>query len=227
MEREIISSTLMEQTRAVLRDDIISLRLRPGEKLTVDSLSERFGISRTPVRDALNALVEEGLVTVAPRVGYYVVDLSTEDIKEISGIRRMIELYAFGIAAGNMDRDDVQSLLCDTLASKNLPAKERRATFERLDRQFHMDIIRAAGNRRLVDLFMPIASFVDLMRNLNVRVEEALEEHIAILQTVLDGDTDQAMHLLEEHLNSVESAILLNVRDDDQTLHDDLRVGLA
>jgi len=65
------------------------------------------------------------------------------------------------------------------------------------------------------------------MRNLNVRVEEALEEHIAILQTVLDGDTDQAMHLLEEHLNSVESAILLNVRDDDQTLHDDLRVGLA
>ena len=56
MSNQIVNSSLVEQTRSILRDDIVSLRLQPGCRLTVDALAERFGVSRTPVRDALNAL---------------------------------------------------------------------------------------------------------------------------------------------------------------------------
>lgn len=208
MSNQIVNSSLVEQTRSILRDDIVSLRLQPGCRLTVDALAERFGVSRTPVRDALNALAEEGLVVVAPRVGYYVIELSLDDIREISGVRKMVELYAFPFASKNMSRDDVGALLEETLSVRDLPSHDKRRVFEQLDRKFHLEIISAAGNKRLVDFFMPIASFVDLMRKLNVRVDEALEEHIAILEAMYAGNMIPAQTLLEEHLDIVEQAII-------------------
>lgn len=208
MNKLIVSNSLSEQTRGIIRDDIISLRLHPGCRLTVDALAARFGISRTPVRDALNALAEEGLVVVAPRVGYYVVDLTAEDIQEISGLRKMVELYAFQLAVHNLTQGQIERMLHETVAAKALPEPEKRKVFEMLDRQFHMEIIYAAKNKRLVDFFMPIQSFVDLMRNLNVRVDEAIDEHIFILEALQSGDMEAAGHALAEHLNIVETMIL-------------------
>jgi len=105
-------------------------------------------------------------------------------------------------------RNDVGALLEETLSVRDLPSHEKRRVFEQLDRKFHLEIISAAGNKRLVDFFMPIASFVDLMRNLNVRVDEALEEHIAILEAMHAGNMSLAQTLLEEHLDIVEQAIM-------------------
>ncbi len=208
MDVRVVSRSLVEQIRDVLREEIVTLALAPGEKLTVESLAQRFGVSRTPIRDALNLLVEEGLVVVAPRVGYYVVKLSLDDIEEISGIRKMIELYALGLAMRNIQPGDVAALLEDTRATQSLRGAERREAFGRVDRRFHSDIIRMAGNKRLVDLSARIHAFVDLMRNLNVRVDEALEEHIAILEAVRRGDSAAAHRLLEAHLDAVRSAVI-------------------
>lgn len=208
MNRVVVSHSLSEQTRGIIRDDIVSLNLKPGSRLTVDMLAERFGISRTPVRDALNALAKEGLVVVVPRVGYYVVDLAAEDIQEISGIRKMVELYSFQLAVRNFTQTQIGQMLQKTISAKSLPEFEKRKVFERLDREFHLEIIYAAGNKRLVDFFMPIQSFVDIMRNLNVRVDEAINEHIFILEAMQAGDMDAAGRALAEHLDIVETMIL-------------------
>jgi len=208
MDERITNSSLVEQIRNVLREDIVSLRLAPGEKLNVISLAEQFGVSRTPVRDALQLLVEEGLVIVAPRVGYYVVQLYAEDVREISGIRKMMELYAFGLALQNMEQVVIEEMYQEVLAVKALPGDQRRGAFERLDRKFHADIIRFAGNSRLLDLSARIHAFFDLMRNLNVRVDEALEEHLAIIQAMREGDVAKAQKMLELHLDTVTKANL-------------------
>ncbi len=208
MKQLIISNSLAEQTRMILREDIVRLRLKPGSRLTVEALAERFGVSRTPVRDALNALAEEGLVVIVPRVGYYVVELSADDIKEISGIRKMVELYAFQFAIRNITTKRIETLLQETREVKSLPRAERRRVFEVMDREFHLELISAASNERLVDFFMPIATFVDLMRNLNVRVDDALEEHLVILEAMCAGDMVRARTALEKHLDIVEGAIL-------------------
>ncbi len=208
MKQLIISNSLAEQTRIILREDIVRLRLKPGSRLTVEALAERFGVSRTPVRDALNALAEEGLVVIVPRVGYYVVDLSAEDIQEISGIRKMVELYAFQFAMRNITNRRIETLLRETREVRLLPKTEKKRVFEIMDREFHLELISAANNERLVDFFMPIATFVDLMRNLNVRVDDALEEHLVILEAMYAGDMVSAKTALEKHLDIVEATVL-------------------
>jgi DNA-binding GntR family transcriptional regulator len=176
--------------------------------LTVDALASRFGVSRTPVRDALNALVTEGLIVAAPRVGYYVIDLSEHDIREISGIRQMVELYAFEFATRKMPKARIENLLGKSLLTRSLQEAERAKAFDVLDKEFHMEIINSAGNRRLVDFYQPISSLVDLIRHLNVRVDEALEEHILVLNALKDDKPDVAKKYLEQHLDTVEMAIL-------------------
>lgn len=208
MDERIVSTSLVEQIRGILREDIVSLQLPPGTRLAVDSLAERFGVSRTPVRDALNALVEEGLVMLAPRVGYYVVELSAQDVEEIADIREMIELYALRRAMKEMRPQDIDMLLKETRSVRSLSGDERRRAFERLDRRFHTEMIRAANNRRLGDLSARILALVDLMRNLNVRVDKALDEHIAILEAMQKGDAALAQRLLQDHLEGVRRAII-------------------
>lgn len=208
LTKRIQKSSLVEQIRNALREEIVSLRLLPGQRLNVIALAEEFGVSRTPIRDALQLLVEEGLVVVVPRVGWYVFKLSDEDIREFSGIRRMIELYAFGEALKRLSPAAVDEMYRATRAVKDLPASERRRVFARLDRKFHVDLIRSAGNNRLLELSARIHSFVDVMRNLNVRVEGAVDEHLAILEAMRRGDREGARRALEAHLDAVTEAVL-------------------
>ncbi|MCL4517393.1 MAG: GntR family transcriptional regulator [Firmicutes bacterium] len=213
MDRRLTNSSLVEQIRNILREDIVNLRLAPGEKLNVIALAEHFGVSRTPIRDALQLLVEEGLVIVVPRVGYYVVQLSAEDVREISGIRKMMELYAFNLAMQHLTPEKIEEMYQEALAVKDLPSEKRHPAFEKLDRTFHADIIRFAGNRHLLELSAKIHAYFDLMRNLNVRVEEALEEHLAILRAMRNGDVTEAQKMLEIHLDTVTKAILAIIPD--------------
>lgn len=209
MISHITKSSLAEQIRGVLREEIVTLRRVPGEKLNVISLAEEYGVSRTPVRDALQLLVEEGLVVVAPRVGWYVVKLTEEDIREISGIRRMIEVYAFEQALAHSDPVAIDEMYRATLALKDLPPAERGPAFQQLDRKFHTDLVRSAGNNRLLELSARIHAFVDVMRNLNVRVDMAVDEHLAILEARRRGDAAAARQALQAHLDAVTDAILL------------------
>ncbi|MBE3574465.1 MAG: GntR family transcriptional regulator [Firmicutes bacterium] len=208
MEEKITVGSLVEQIYKILHDDIVSLRLAPGQKLSVDSLVRRFGVSRTPVRDALNILVTDGLVTLSPRVGYFVVSLTPLDVEEISDIRKMIELYALPRAVRQITPAEIGRMEQETRRIQQLPESERRQTFERVDRSFHLDLIRLAGNKRLVEMFTEISAFIDLMRHLDVRINDALNEHLAILQAMREGNEAAAAKQLETHLENVKHAVL-------------------
>lgn len=208
MKTLLVNNTLAEQIRTLLRDDIVNLRLEPGSRLVVESLATRFGVSRTPVRDALHALAEEGLVVVTPRVGYYVIDLSTTDILEISGVRKMVELYAFQAACRNLSKKEIEKFYQEILIIKKLPQAEQLQTFDDADRKFHLGIVHAANNKHLLDFYIPVIALVDLVRNLDIRLDDAIEEHIAILKPMLSGDHATAQIALERHLDRVEKSIL-------------------
>ena len=209
--RSLVKSSLVKQVQEVLRDEIINLRLKPGEKIHVDRLAERFGVSRTPVREALSLLVEEGLVELAPRVGFFVIRLSARDVEEISDVRKMIELYALDQALAHMTDEEIDALEQELLEAMRLPRDQRPGVFDRVDRRFHMRLIERSGNLRLQQLAERIYAFVEMMRHLNVRPDQAMSEHLEIVRAMRRRDAAEARRLLALHIDNVKAVILEQV----------------
>ncbi|MBE3597796.1 MAG: GntR family transcriptional regulator [Limnochordaceae bacterium] len=210
--KHVVNKSLVSQIHDVLREDIVSLRLAPGARIAVDAMARRFGVSRTPVRDALNWLVEERLVQLSPRVGYFVVQLTPQDVEEIADVRKMIELYALDRAFGRFEPGELEAMEQELEQTLALPDRRRREAFDRIDRRFHMRLIARSGNRRLQELAERIYVFVDIMRHLNVRPVEALHEHLAIVRAMRAGDRERATRLLAEHIDNVKAVILQDAR---------------
>lgn len=210
--RDIVQSdSFVDQVYEIIRRHIITMSLKPGEKLGVDQLASSLGVSRTPVREALNLLVREGLVTVRPRVGYYVVELTPVDIQEICGIRKMIELYSLEEAAKNVPLEKWQELLQYNLDLVAYEEDDIRSRFFRADQDLHGTIILATSNNRLQEVSKQIWAFVDLMFNMNKRIGEATQEHIAILNALCTKDVNLAKQRLAAHINNVCAAIIRNL----------------
>ena len=207
--KEIVNQSLVEQIHRILQEEITSVRLAPGEKLAVDKLAKRFGVSRTPVREALNLLVEEGLARVVPRVGYFVVAITAKDVEDISDVRKMCELYAMDRAIRRLTDAEIDSLEQRLLSTMALPdPRERETVFRDVDSEFHSELIARSGNRRLQQIADRIYVFVRLMRHLNDRTDAAMEEHLAIIRAMRRRDAEEAKRLLAEHIDNVQAAIL-------------------
>ena len=206
--RAVVKSSLVRQVHEVLREEIMRLRLRPGEKVRVDALATTLGVSRTPVRDALNLLVEEGLVELRPRVGYFVVRLTPRDVVEISEVRKIIETYALQQALPDFTDQEILAMEEELLSLMSLPPTQQAAAFERVDRQFHLLLIERSGNRHLGEVAQRIHAFVEMMRHLNVRVPQAIAEHLRIVRAMKRRDAEDASRLLAEHIDNVREVIL-------------------
>lgn len=206
--RGVVSSSLVKQIQRLLRSDIVNLRLSPGEKISIPALAARFGVSRTPVREALNLLVEEGLVRLAPRVGYFVVRLTPRDIQEISDVRAMIELYALERGMARLSDDTLEAMERELRELQAMPPGPRASGFKKVDARFHRQLIACSGNRRLEAIAERIHAFVDLMRSLNVRPDAAIEEHLAIVQAMRRRDVAEARRLLALHIGNVKAVLL-------------------
>src|ERR1700678_2582518 len=141
---------LREQVLATIREALITGRIIPGVVYSAASLATELGISNSPVREAMLALVDEGLMEVVPNRGYRPVALTSSDLAEIAQLRMLLEVPAAGIAAlanlgqraaeleGLVERIEQTAALGDV--GGNLAA----------DRQFHLSLVDVCGNRRLV-----------------------------------------------------------------------------
>ncbi|MBO8126963.1 MAG: GntR family transcriptional regulator [Firmicutes bacterium] len=212
MQEIVQSDSFVQQVYEIIRRQIVTMNLRPGEKLGVEQLASSLGVSRTPVREALNLLVREGLVTVKPRVGYYVVRLTPTDVEEICDVRKMIELYSLEHALKTVPAAKWQELLTASRVFLTDPqATEKRSDFFDLDRDLHGTILSGVNNRRLHEVAYQIWAFVDLMFNMNQRILEATKEHIGILEAILESDLSAAKKRLALHIDDVCQAIIRNL----------------
>jgi DNA-binding GntR family transcriptional regulator len=201
--RTRMSDVVYEQLQAFLLDGVI----QPGERIRVDELSRRLGVSQTPVRESLNRLEAEDLVTKTHLIGYSASPkLTPERFEDLFEARFLIEPYCSGLAAGRHQRVEVEQIagIAADLQARYQAGTMSYGAFARKDAEFHQAIIAATGNSYFGEIFAKLHCHLQLFRLLrDSRVtEEALEEHDLILTAIRRRDTEAADRAMHAHLTA-------------------------
>ncbi len=198
------TQSLVEQVYASLKEDILSWRLKPGTDLQETNLAETFGVSRTPIREALRQLAFEGLVNVKPQRGAEVSDVLIRDVFEAYQIRELIEPVACRIAAELISDDELDELdeLLNSYKPVERPSHDARIQYHAMDNEVHSRIIAATGNELM-------GRIVDDLRARTIRAmfllppgrsKHSREEHICIVSALRRRDPHSAERAMQKHL---------------------------
>lgn len=198
-----------------LRQAIIGSLLRPGERLNVDELAEKLGVSLTPVRSAIQQLATEGLVEIRPRSGTFVALLTVQDVDETFKLRCALECLAAEDAIHRLTTADIRRLK-DLLRSLKKPVRneEDRKNHERDNIELHRTIITAAGNRRLEESYESLNAHLKIARihagesNWPERLQEEQAEHEAIVAAIEKRDLAALTSALRKHIYRAKDAMI-------------------
>lgn len=187
-----------------LQDAILSEQFKKGDALTETLLSEKFGVSRTPVRSALQRLAEDGLVKIVPNRGAVVLGVTKEDILDIYRIRMRLEGLASAMAAEHMTDEQKKKLSEMVELSEFYLQKNNTEHLKELDTSFHSMIYEASGSptiaRILSDLHLHTKGYRRTALAVPGRLEKTTEEHRNILNAILSGNAEEADRLTCEHI---------------------------
>jgi len=186
---------LREKIVEVLREAIIRQKIRPGERITELEVAERFGISRTPIREAFRQLESEGFLTIMPRKGAVVSSIEEKDIRDFYEIKGVLEGYAARQAVTRMTAKDIAHLEQLNKEIKLCAERQDVSGMNRAHNAFHDLILEACNNRKiqqvvgnLVRQFQRFRFYVASL----VHVEDILREHADIVAAIRSGDVEQA-----------------------------------
>ncbi len=187
-----------------LRQQIFNRELEPGSWIDELKLCAAYGISRTPLREALKVLAVEGLVTMKLRRGAYVTEVSRDDVAQVYHLLALLESDAAGLVADRASADQLAQLqaLHEQLENQ---AGDRDAFFASNER-FHMALLNLAGNRWTVQTVQDLRKVMKLNRHHSLfkqgRLEESLAEHRALMQALLARDASAAVRLMRKHFDN-------------------------
>lgn len=212
------NASLEEKVYIELQEAILSEALKKGESLTELSLSEKLGVSRTPVRSALQRLSEVGLVKIVPNRGAVVLGVTKEDILDIYRIRMRLEGLASAMAALNMSDADKKKLTETVELSEFYLSKNSTENLKELDTSFHRVIYEASGSRTLArilsDLHLNTKGYRRISLAIPGRLERTTKEHREILNAILAGDAEKADRLTSEHIEHALANMLTALSED-------------
>jgi DNA-binding GntR family transcriptional regulator len=203
---------LYEEVAELLRQRIFNRELPPGSWIDELKIAEEFGISRTPLREALKVLAAEGLVTMKVRRGAYVTEVSEQDLREVYELLALLESDAAGVVCQRANDAELMELqaLHHALEKAASPKGSRDAFFA-LNEQFHLRMLELAGNRWRLQMVADLRKVMKLNRHSSLfksgRIEESLKEHRAILTAILERDASLAVNRVKTHFaNGLEAA---------------------
>jgi DNA-binding GntR family transcriptional regulator len=211
---------LYQEVAERLRERIFSHELKPGAWIDEQAIAEQYGISRTPLREALKVLAAEGLVTLKPRRGCYVTEISERDLDEIFSVMSLLEGQCARDAT--LHASDTQLATIKTL-HEELEAAARlddiNAYFE-ANQAFHHQLQSVAGNRWLQQVIEDLRKVIKLSRHHSLfsdgRLEQSLAEHRDILAAMLARDAAGAEAAMRTHIGSGRQALARFARNRSQ-----------
>ena len=213
LKRHLPEAALYETVAERLRQRILGHQLGAGSWIDEQALSAEFGISRTPLREALKVLAGEGLVTMKLRRGAYVTEVSARDLTEVFHLLALLERDAAATVARNASKEQLRELE-DLHLELEASTKDRNRFFAANER-FHLHLLEVAGNRWGKQVAADLRKVMKLNRHHSLfkqgRVEASLAEHRDILAALLARDPQQAQHLMREHIAQGEEAARLPV----------------
>jgi GntR family transcriptional regulator, rspAB operon transcriptional repressor len=221
--------TKLQRERAVdtvynaLRQAIVNCQLKPGERLNVEELAEKLGVSLTPVRGAIQQLATEGLAEIRPRSGSFVASLTTRDVEETFRIRCALECLAAEDGIRNITLQDLRRLK-ELLRSLRQPVRsdEQRQAHERDNFELHQIVVRAANNRRLLEIYEALRAPIKIARihaaesNWPSRLQAEHAEHEAIVAAIQKRDGDALCKALRQHIYRAKDALIAVLRSRDE-----------
>ena len=206
--------SLSEQAYGQLRRMIVRLDFAPGDVLREDALQDTLGMSRTPIREALQRLAREHFVTVIPRRGMFVSGIDVSELGLLFETRSVLEPYAARLAAARGTSEHWDAM---EAALAGVGAASGNQDLMEIDRQGHEIMWEAAGNRFLVDTLDMLYAQSDRLWHLYLAevadMTHAVDEHGEIMDALRSADGDRAGELKEEHIRSFDAQIRHAVTD--------------
>jgi DNA-binding GntR family transcriptional regulator len=207
-ERSLSPRALYEEVAERLRQRIFKRELEPGSWIDELSIAKAYGISRTPLREALKVLAAEGLVTMKVRRGAYVTEVSERDLADVYHLLGLLEADAAAVVAATATTAQMADLqaLHNELEASAQPDVENRERFFEINERFHMRLLEIANNRWRDQMVADLRKVMKLNRHNSLlksgRMSESLNEHRNIMAAISARDAPAAQQHMQEHFKN-------------------------
>jgi len=204
IKTDLSATKLMsEEIADIIRENIISGNINPGEKVNEYQVAKLLNISRPPIREAFRLLAAEGLITLVPRKGAFVSKLSFREVKEIYEMKSMMESFAVRLAIPIIDEKEVSKLDSILKLMEEMIKKNNFKKIQSLNIEFHRKIIEMSKNKKLIyfyeSIIMPIRKYQRLGLSAPSSWKTSFKEHRDIVEAIRSRNIELAERLTREH----------------------------
>ncbi|WP_243292039.1 GntR family transcriptional regulator [Bacillus sp. FJAT-47783] len=205
---KVDTRNLNERVYFYLQNKIITNQLKPGSRINYQELIDELGVSKTPLRDAINRLQQDGFIEIKPRSGTFVKSPNVKDIIEIFDVRKALEREAIALAIDRIPQATISQLL-NRIDQVDLDIKSGEIeSFLQLDRDIHHSIIHYTNNARLIQIMDSLQAHIYwiatmLTEKLLERSLLANAHHRQILNAMMKRDVKLAQEIMEEHIEVI------------------------
>ena len=202
----LLPRALYEEVAELLRQQIFRRELEPGSWIDELKIADQFGISRTPLREALKVLAAEGLVTMKVRRGAYVTEVSEQDLRDVYHLLSLLESDAAGEVARHASTDEIEELAVLHAQLERVATPADTEAFFAVNEAFHMRILEIANNRWRNQMVADLRKVMKLNRHNSLlktgRIHESLVEHRAIMEALTSRNAEATMARMRAHFSN-------------------------
>ena len=195
-----------------LRTAIIGGVLKPGERLMEIQLADELGVSRTPIREAIRKLEQEGFIDMLPRRGAYVANISIKDVIDVYEIRIALDVLAAGLAAERITGEELSLLRQRLGIIKEVVEHDDMEKIGEYDWAFHEVLYKASKNERLVGIINNLRDQLTRLRvtsmNYQDRIQDTMLEHELLVESIANREPELAKRRAFEHMRNAEKTLL-------------------
>ncbi|MHB1187433.1 GntR family transcriptional regulator [Thiobacillus sp.] len=194
-----------------LREMILNFEIYPGSRVTETELAEYFGVSRTPIRSALQRLEVEGYLTVLPKQGCFIRNLDIEDLRKYYQVRMSLEQLSLQMACTYMSDTALSELAAAWDPARQAERSDDPEEMEARDEAFHLALAEGGGNLVLRNYLADVNRHLRIVRRLGFtmaeRIDQTYDDHFRICQSLLRRDIIQAQSLMRDHISHNEQFV--------------------
>jgi len=216
MEKYLDRPNLRNQIYDIIKEMIVMREIKPDEKINEERLAERLRVSRTPIRETLCRLENEGIVKVIPRRGAFVMKQCKERVVEILYVREVLEGLLARIVAQDRDEKTLTKLRKSLERISSVPEEDGNLMkYTNADIEFHNSLLEACNNEMLQNMMGIVNSHLQVIRLRTVvipgRARKTVEEHYRVLEAIEKGNANSAERLMRKHIESVRTSAVKNL----------------
>ena len=207
---------LSQKVYHVLKNAIVRGDLAPNSKLILTEIAKSLGVSNTPIREAINKLVSEGLIKIIPNKGILVKEINIDDFQEILQVRAFLDGLIAKIASKKITDKEIGNMMKIIKKMENCVKKDDRLTYNDLDIQFHDFLLNITGNNKLKEIYNNLINQGNRLRIRTLKIPDrmgkSLKEHREIAFKIKERNPDEANRVSQEHIES----ILRSIEEDEK-----------